>query len=52
VLDGDVVRVLWPRYEGELPGALYTAVPGTLVLSAVRTDGVLDSVLASVPVPR
>lgn len=43
VLDGETVRVLWPRYDGELPAPLYTAVPATLVMSAVSADGHLES---------
>lgn len=51
VIDGEALRVLWPRYDGELPAPLYTAVPATLVLSTVDTDGHLDSEVDLLSVP-
>jgi hypothetical protein len=53
VIDGDLVRVLWPRYDGALPAELYTPVPATMTLSAVRADGTLESEieLGDLPAP-
>lgn len=41
--DGEVVRVLWPRFDGDLPALLYEPVATTAVVSTVGVDGLVLS---------